>query len=147
MSARSYLIFCVVLILVSPNEPLFASRIDQNGDDWRYVGTTKLDVKLYYSPERIVQQAGLIQSWFKAVYPDSDKRISYSIALHEFNCRKGTYRLLQGTLFFRDGSARTANEPSAWERPLPGSLAELEFRQICRETLPRRQTVRKGHSV
>jgi hypothetical protein len=142
MWVRSSLIFWILVILVSPNESVFASGIDQKDDDWRYLGTTKQDIKLFYSPERTVHNGSLVQTWFKSVYPDSDKKISYSIALHEFNCRKGTYRLLQSTLFFRDGSAGNSNEPSPWVRPLPGSLAEMEFRQLCRENLPRRKTAR-----
>jgi hypothetical protein len=142
LCVRSFFVIIMVLLIVFPTGVLFASGTHQKDDDWRYLGTTKEDVKLFYSPERIVRQAGLIQSWFKAVYPDSDKKIAYSISLHEFNCRKGTYRLLQGTLYFRDDSARTSNEPSPWVHPLPGSLAEMEFRQICRETLPRRKTRR-----
>jgi hypothetical protein len=142
MLMRSSLILCIAVILVSPIEFLFASGIDQKDDDWRYVGTSKEDVKLYYSPDRTVERDSLIQAWFKGVRPDSDKKISHNISLHEFNCRKGTYRLLQGTLYFRDGSARSSNQPSAWEYPLPNSLAEMEFRQICRKTLPRRKTVR-----
>jgi hypothetical protein len=145
MLMRSSLIFCLVVIaviLVSPIETLFASEINQKDDDWRYVGTSKEDVKLYYSPDRIVEHGSLIQSWFKGVHPDSDKNISYNISLHEFNCRKRTYRLLQGTLFFRDGSARSSNQASAWVYPLPGSLAEMEFRQICRPKLRRRKTMR-----
>lgn len=142
MWVRSSLIFCLVVILVSPNETLFASGIAQKDDDWSYIGTSKEDIKLYYSPDRTTEHGSLIQAWFKAVDPDSDKKISYSISLHEFNCRKGTYRLLQGTLYFRDGSARSSNEPSPWEYPLPGSLAEMEFRQICRPTSRRRKNVR-----
>ena len=142
MWVRSALILCLVAILVSWNETLFASGIGQKDDDWRYIATSKEDIKLYYSPERTVEHRNLIQSWFKGVYPDADKKISYSIALHEFSCRKGTYRLLQGTLYFRDSSVGSSNEPSPWVHPSPGSLAELEFRQMCRETSPPTKTVR-----
>jgi hypothetical protein len=123
-------------------EPLFASAVNQKDDEWRYIGTSKEDVKLYYSPDRTVQHRGLIQAWFKGAHPDSDKKISYTISLHEFDCRKRTYRLLQGTLYFRDGSGRTSNQPSSWEHPLPGSLAEMELRHICRPKLPRKKNVR-----
>jgi hypothetical protein len=140
---RTSLVFCLVLILVSPNETLIALGIDQKDDDWSYIGTSKEDIKLFYSPERTVHNGSLVQTWFKAIYPDSDKKISHGIALHEFDCRKSTYRLLQGTLYFRDGSVGNSNEPSPWVHPLPGSLAELEFRQVCRETAPRRRTGRQ----
>lgn len=106
----------------------------QQEDDWTYIGTSKEGVKLSYSPERTVKRGRLIQAWFKGEHPNTDQKISSSISLHEFNCRKGTYRLLQGTLFFRDGSARGSNQPSAWERPLPDSVAEMEFNQVCRKT-------------
>ena len=142
MWVRTSLIFCFIVILVSPNETLFASGINQKDDDWSYVGTSKEDIKLFFSAERTVHNGSLVQSWFKAVYPESDKKISHSVALDQFNCRKGTYRLLQGTLYFRDGSVSGSNEPSPWVHPLPGSLAELEFKQMCRETSPRRKTVR-----
>jgi hypothetical protein len=119
-----------------PVETLFASAVSQKDDDWQYIGTSKEDVKLFYSPERTVENRGLVQAWFKGVHPDSDKKVSYTVSLHEFDCRKRTYRLLQGTRYFRDGSARTSNQPSSWEHPLPNSLAEMEFRQICRQKLP-----------
>jgi len=142
MWVRWSLIFSLVVILVSPNETLFASGIDRKDDDWSYLGTSKEDIKLFYSPERIVHSGMLVQAWFKAIYPESDQKITHSIALHEFNCRKGLYRLLQGTLYFRDGGAGSSNQLSAWEHPLPGSLAEMEFKQVCGKTSPRRKTVR-----
>lgn len=128
----SALIFWLAVILVLPVETRFASGANQNDDDWQLVGTSREGVKLYYSPDRIVEREKLIQAWFKGIHPDSDKKISHNISLHEFNCRKGTYRLLQGTLYFRDGSAHSSNQESAWERPLPNSVAEMEFRQVCR---------------
>jgi hypothetical protein len=145
MWMRSSLILCLVLVLASPSEILLASKTGQQDSDWRYIGTSKEDIKLYYSPDRTVEHRGLIQAWFKGLYPDSDRKISYTVALDEFNCSKGTYRSLQGTLFFRDGRAASSNEPSAWVYPLPGSLAEMEFTQICRPTSPRRKTVRQRH--
>lgn len=120
----------------------FASAVNQKDDDWTYIGTSKEGVKLYYSPERTVKRGRLIQAWFKGEYPDTDQKISSSIFLHEFNCPKGTYRLLQGTLFFRDGSARTSNQPSAWEHPLPDSVAEMESKQVCLKTSSRKNDVR-----
>jgi hypothetical protein len=114
----------------------------QQEDDWTYIGTSKEGVKLYYSPERTVKRGGLIQAWFKGEHPDTDQKISSNISLHEFNCPKGTYRLLQGTLFFRDGSARSSNQPSAWERPLPDSVAEMEFNHVCRKTSSRKNDMR-----
>ena len=142
MSMRLFLVLLLAGILVLPVETLFASRVNQEDDDWQYVGTSKEGVKLYYSPDRTVERERLIQAWFKGIHPDSDKRISHNISLHEFNCRKGTYRQLQGTLYLRDGSARRFPKPSAWEYPLPSSVAEMEFRQICRPPLPRRKNVK-----
>ena len=52
------------------------------------------------------------------------------------------HRLLQGTIFFRDGSARSSNQPSAWEHPLPDSVAEMEFKHVCRKTSSRKNDVR-----
>lgn len=120
----------------------FASAVNQKDDDWQYIGTSKEGVKLFYSPERTVKRGRLIQAWFKGEHPNTDQKISSNISLHEFNCPKGTYRLLQGTLFFRDGSARSSNQPSAWEHPLPDSVAEMEFKQVCRKTSSRRNDVR-----
>lgn len=114
----------------------------QQENDWTYIGTSKEGVKLSYSPERTVQRGRLIQAWFRGEHPNTDEKISSSISLHEFNCRKGTYRLLQGTIFFRDGSARSSNQPSAWERPLPDSVAEMEFNQVCRKTSSRKNDMR-----
>ena len=137
---RSSLIFCLALVLVLPVETLFASDVNQEEeDDWTYIRTSRERVKLNYSPQRTVVRDGLIQAWFKRTHPDTDKIISHSISRHEFNCHKGNYRYLQGTLYRRDGSARTSNQPSAWEYPLPSSVAEMEFRQICRPKLPRRK--------
>ena len=142
MLMRSSLIFWLAVIVVLPVETLFASGVNQKDDDWHYIGTSKEDVRVYYSPDRTVERERLIQAWFKGVHPDSDKKISHNISLHEFNCRKGSYRLLQGTLYFRNGSARSSNQPSAWVRPLPSSLAEMELRQICHPGLPRRKNVK-----
>lgn len=130
------LIFCgaIVVVLMAPNRTLYGSRADQEEERWSYIGTSKERVKLSYSPEKTIKRGKLIQAWFKGEHPNSDEKISSNISLHEFNCPKGTYRLLQGTLFFRDGSARTSNQSSAWEYPLPNSIAEMEFRQICRKT-------------
>ena len=114
----------------------------QQENDWTYIGTSKEGVKLSYSPERTVKRGRLIQAWFKGEHPDTDQKISSNIALHEFNCPKGTYRFLQGTFFFRDGSARSSNQPSAWEHPLPDSVAEMEFKQVCRKTSSRKNDVR-----
>ncbi len=120
----------------------FASAGNQTDDDWQYIGTSKEDVKLYYSPSRVVAHRSLVQAWFKGVHPDSDKKISHFISLHEFDCRKSIYRLLQGTLYFRDGSARSSNQRSAWERPLPNSGEEMELRHICLLKLPRTKDVK-----
>ncbi len=139
---RSSLVFWLAAILVLPGETLFGFGVNQKDDDWRYVGKSKEDVRLYYSPDRTVERERLIQAWFKGVHPDSDKKISHNISLHEFNCRKGTYRQLQGTLYLRDGSTRSFNQRSAWEYPLPSSVAEMELRQICPARLPRRKIVR-----
>jgi len=114
----------------------------QQENDWTYIGTSKEGVKLYYSPERTVKRGRLIQAWFKGEHPDTDQKISSNISLHQFNCPKGTYRLLQGTLFFRDGSTRSSNQPSAWEHPLPDSVAEMEFKQVCRKTSSRKNDLR-----
>lgn len=120
------------------------SELDQHQqeNDWTYIGTSKEGVKLSYSPQRTVKRGRLIQAWFKGEHPDTDEKISSSIFLHEFDCPKGTYRLLQGTLFFRDGGTRTTNQPSAWEHPLPDSVAEMEFKQVCRKTSSRKNDVR-----
>ncbi|MFY9620437.1 MAG: surface-adhesin E family protein [Pyrinomonadaceae bacterium] len=142
MYKRSFLVFWLAVILVLPVETLFASGASQNDDDWQFVGTSREGVKLYHSPDRTVEREKLIQAWFKGIHPDSDKKISHYISLYEFNCRKGTYRLLQGTLYFRDGSARSSNQESAWERPLPNSVAEMEFRQVCRPKTSRRKDVK-----
>ena len=115
----------------------------QHESDWTYIGTSKEGVKLSYSPERTVKRGRLIQAWFKGEHPDTDQKISSSISLHEFNCSKRTYRLLQGTLFFRNGSTRTSNQPSAWEHPLPDSVAEMEFKQVCLKTSSPKSDVRK----
>ena len=120
----------------------FASAVNQKDDDWRYIGTSKEGVNLSYSPERTVKRVRLSQAWFKGEHPNTDQNISSNISLHEFNCPKGTYRLLQGTLFFRDGSTSTSNQPSAWEHPLPDSVAEMEFKQVCRKTSSRKNDVR-----
>ena len=109
----------------------------QQENEWTYIGTSKEGVKVSYSPERTVKRGRLIQAWFKGEHPNTDQKISYHISLHEFDCRKSSYRLLQGTLYFKDGSARSSNERSAWERPLPNSAAEMELRHICRSKLPR----------
>jgi hypothetical protein len=132
------------LTLRNISEKSSKSELDhhQEENDWTYIGTSKEGVKLSYSPKRVVKRGRLIQAWFKDEHPDSDQKISSSISLHEFNCPKGTYRLLQGTLFFRDGSARSSNQPSAWEHPLPNSVAEMEFRQVCRKTSSRKNDVR-----
>lgn len=114
----------------------------QDDDDWHYIGTSKEEVRLYYSPDRTVERDSLIQAWFKGVHPDSDKNISHNISLHEFNCPKGTYRYIQGTLYRRDGSTRNFRKPSAWEYPLPDSVAEMEFRQVCGKTSRRKKKTR-----
>ena len=126
------------------NDLRVKSELDhhQKENDWTYIGTSKEGVKLSYSPERTVKRGGLIQAWFKGEHPDSDQKISSDISLLEFNCPKGTYRLLQGTLFFRDGSTSSSNQPSAWEHPLPDSVAEMEFNQVCRKTSSRKNDVR-----
>ena len=113
----------------------------QQENDWIYIGTSKEGVKVSYSPERTVRRGRLIQAWFKGEHPNTDQKISSNISLHEFNCPKGTYRLLQSTLFFRDGSTSSSNQPSAWEHPLPNSVAEIEFKQVCRKTLSRKHDV------
>jgi len=105
----------------------------QQKTDWTYIGTSNEGVKVSYSPKRTVRRGRFIQAWFKGEHPNTDQKISSSISLHEFNCPEGTYRLLQGTLFFRDGGARTSDQPSKWERPLPDSVAEMEFNQVCRK--------------
>jgi len=128
---RSALIFWLAVILVFPVETRFALGMKQEDDDWTYIGKSKEGVKLYYSPDRTVERDSLIQAWFKGIHPDSDKNISHNISLHEFNCPKGTHRYIQGTLYRRDGSTRNFNKPSAWEYPLPNSVAEMEFRQVC----------------
>lgn len=120
----------------------FASVVNQKDDDWTYIGTSKEGVKISYSPERTVKRGRLIQAWFKGEHPETDQKISSNISLHEFNCPKGTYRLLQGTLFFRDGSGSTSNQPSAWQYPLPNSVAEMEFKQACGKTSSRKNSVR-----
>ena len=142
MSMRSTFIFWLAVILVLPVGTFFASAVNQEDDDWQYVGTSKEGVKVYYSPDRTVERERLIQAWFKTIYPDSEQKTSHNTSLHEFNCRKGIYRLLQGSRYFRDGSARTSNQPSEWVRPLPSSVAEMEFRQICRSKLPRKKNVK-----
>ena len=142
MLKRSSLIFYLLVVLTVPNETLSGSRTDQKDNDWTYIGTSKEGVKLFYSPDRTVKRGRLIQAWFKGEHPNTDQKISSNISLHEFNCPKGTYRLVQGTLFFRDGSASSSNQPSAWEYPLPDSVAEMEFKQVCRKTSSRKNKVR-----
>jgi hypothetical protein len=115
----------------------------QQENNWIYIGTSKEGVKLSYSPKRTVKRGRLIRAWFKGEFPNTDQKISSSISLHEFNCPKGTYRLLQGTLFFRDGGTSSSNQPSAWEYPLPDSVAEMEFKQVCRKRLRARMTCGK----
>jgi len=114
----------------------------QQENDWIYIGTSKEGVKLSYSPERTVKRGRLIHAWFKGEHPNTDQKISSNISLHEFNCPRGTYRLLQSTLFSRDGSTQSSNQPSAWEHPLPESVAEMELKQVCRKTSSRKNDVR-----
>lgn len=126
----------LAFVLALAVDSSFASRVNQKDDDWKYVGTSKEGVKLYYSPDRITERNSLIQTWFKGVHPVSDQKISHNISLSEFNCRKGNYRIVQATVYRRDGSTRSSNQPSAWEYPLPGSGAEMELRQVCGKRLP-----------
>lgn len=136
------------LTLRNSSEKSSKSELDhhQQENDWTYIGTSKEGAKLFYSPERTVKRGRLIRAWFKGEYPDTEQKISSNISLHEFNCSKGTYRLLQGTLFFRDGSARSSNQPSDWEYPLPESVAEMEFKQVCRKNLiAQEETINKNH--
>ena len=97
------LIFCgaIVVVLMAPNRTLYGSRADQEEERWSYIGTSKERVKLSYSPEKTIKRGKLIQAWFKGEHPNSDEKISSNISLHEFICTKGTYLLIQGTLFFR----------------------------------------------
>ena len=120
MWIRSSIILFLLLILASSTEMPFVSGLGKQDDDWRYIGTSKEGVKLYYSAERTAHRGSLIQAWFKSLHPETDKKISYAVALNEFNCRKGSYRGLQGTLYYRDESASTSNKPSAWEHSLTG---------------------------
>ena len=142
MLQRSALIFWLAVILVFPVETRFALGMNQEDDDWTYIGKSKEGVKLYYSPDRTVERDRLIQAWFKGIHPETDKKISHNISLHEFNCHKGIYRQIQGRLYLRDGSARSFNQRSPWEYPLPSSIAEMELRQVCGKTSPRKKNTR-----
>ena len=110
------------------------ARGQNNKDDWRNVGDWKMREKvytIYYSPSRTVRKNGLVRAWFKVTYPKDD-RTSQLLTLVQFNCQTGKYRLLQQSIFSRDGGGTGSIKPTEWQYPDPESVPEIEYRLICR---------------
>jgi len=118
---------------------LFSSssvRSQTNQDDWKTVGTWKHEsaiYSVYYSPSRTVRRNGLVRAWFKATYPEASNT-SYVFALMQFNCHAGKFRILQQSLFSRDGRGTGSIKPTEWQYPDPESIPEMEYKAMCRQS-------------
>lgn len=104
-----------------------------NGNDWRLIGTSAGGEKIHISPSRTVRKrTGLSRGWFKVIMPETEEKTSEMVALLQFNCAEGKMRILQVTAYRRSGKEDSTNSPTEWEYPPPHSAGEIEFRTICR---------------
>ena len=130
-TVRRLLVILIAAVAFSGN-----SVHSQDGkDDWRSIGTLTLRegiYSVYYSPGRRVRRNGLVRAWFKIIEPEASSS-SHSYFLVQFNCREGKYRLLQQTIFNRNGGGTGSIKPTAWQYPDPESVPEMQYRAICHQ--------------
>jgi hypothetical protein len=53
--------------------------------------------------------------------------------LMQFNCREGKYRILQQSIFHRNGGGTGSIKPTEWQYPVPESAPEIEYKVICHQ--------------
>ena len=112
-----------------------SARSQNEKNDWRSIGTWNLRTEVYtvyYSPSRTVRRNGMVRAWFKVVEPEASHS-SHSFVLMQINCREGKYRLLQQSIFYRNGGGTGSIKPTEWQYPDPESLPEMEYSVMCRQ--------------
>ena len=126
-------LFFILITSVAISGSSVQSQDDK--DDWRSIGTLSLRAgiySVYYSRRRIVRRNGVVRGWFKVVEPEASSS-SHSYTLVQFNCREGKYRLLQQSIFNRNGGGTGSIKPTEWQYPVPVSVPELEYWVMCQQ--------------
>ena len=126
------LFFIVITTVAISGNSVFSQ---DNKDDWRSIGTLTQRAEIYsvyYSPSRIVRRDGVVRAWFKIVDPEASNN-SHSFNLMQFNCREGKYRILQQSIFYRNGGGTGSIKPTEWQYPVPESAPEMEYKAICQK--------------
>ena len=124
-------VIAILLSLGEATQSAFSQK--KAASSWVFIGVTPQNARLYYSPSRTLRQrTGLIRGWFKVVLPESNTETDQMVGLSQVNCPQGRMRILQNTIYFRDGRTRFEGQPTEWEYPTPESLSELVFKRMCR---------------
>lgn len=104
----------------------------RGGPGWRHVTTGTSRTEVYYHPQRTVRKAkGIIRTWVKHVYVESNRTEDEWIALKEFDCVNGRERTLQETVYYRSGRGTTSSRPTAWAYITPDSVTETVYKTVC----------------
>jgi hypothetical protein len=99
---------------------------------WASYASDRYGVAYYYEKESISHpKKGFARAWRKRVFPEhaAQKEI---IELDEIDCTETTYRSLQLTVVYWDGSAKSFSRVSPWTYIFPNSPDEVLLLDACK---------------
>jgi hypothetical protein len=101
---------------------------------WTNYASDRNGVTYYYEKESISHPSkGFVRAWRRRVFPERalQKEI---IEFDEIDCTETTYRSLQLTALYRDGSAKSFSRVSPWTYIFPNSPDEVLLLDACMPT-------------
>ncbi|MHA2053271.1 MAG: surface-adhesin E family protein [Candidatus Hodarchaeales archaeon] len=87
--------------------------------------------KLYVNLDNIIRtKKDTVKYWEKKVEKNI-KEITHALYFLETDCKEIKERILQGTLYSKDGSTKTFAIPSEWYSYMPDTSSEDRYKIVC----------------
>lgn len=125
-----------------------------HGTEWFSIGEDMAGNELFFDVESLVQHAGIVKTWMKAIYSDEGRkerikdrvirkasveryeRLSYALELQEIDCVRKTFRILAYADYSSDGkilhkSIMDLQPSEGWEPIAPDSMGEVVNKMVC----------------
>lgn len=110
-------------------QPTRAQQQQQEGNNrWQFVGRNDSGSSFFLDKSVQKQTGGIRRTWSKEVFGDG----SYKIALADWQCGAGKFRILEGVTYKSSGEyIYRENQPTGWTRVFPDSVSESYFNVVC----------------
>jgi len=110
---------------------------------WFCIGKNEAGINFYVdSASRKKLPDNRYRAWIKIVVTDPSDERNYSMAFEEFDCTNKRRKVLQETVFGKDGSSKSFPEGN-WEDIAPDSAGEGIYNAVCGKEMKKCGTEKK----